>query len=130
MYTGQGLEVYFIVKNGKLQLFLRRRGHFAAWRAISTRHQHADDRLNVIHVAHGSFQRLWLGFGLQPAFQESPVALPSAHMLVLAILGLLWGQGSALGSGLNTVRLRCVCGKTPGLYLPKSLLVDQSGNVL
>ena len=58
MYTGQGLEAHFIAKNGKLQLFQRRRGHFAAWRAISTRHQHADDRLNVIHVARRPLQRL------------------------------------------------------------------------
>ena len=100
MHTGQGLEAYLISKNGKLQLFLRRRGHFVAWRAIGTSHQQADDRLNVIHVAHGSFQRLWPGFGLHAAFQESPAALPSAHRLVLAILGLLWGQWSALGSGL------------------------------
>ena len=49
MYTEQGLEAHFIAKNGKLQLFLRRRGHFGAWRATGTRHQQADDRLNVIH---------------------------------------------------------------------------------
>ena len=51
MFTGRGLEADFIAKHGKLQLFLRRRGHFGAWRAMGTRHQQAEDRLNVIQVA-------------------------------------------------------------------------------
>ena len=50
MYTGQWLEAYFIAKNGKLQLFLRRRGHFGAWRAFNALHQQVDDRRHIVEV--------------------------------------------------------------------------------
>ena len=50
MYTGQGLEAHFIAKNGKLQLFLHRRRHFAAWLDINAHHPQVDDRRQVVQV--------------------------------------------------------------------------------
>ena len=61
MYTGQGLEADFIAKHGKLQLFLRRRGHFGAWRAMGTRHQQAEDRLKMSSKLRAKVQDLKRG---------------------------------------------------------------------